>query len=104
MPISYYPDPNEILVTTGTTINFSFNKIIETSISANATLTVTGLAVGETGIIFVSNTHSTTGASVALPDVLTETTSAFVPALTTVRITVQRLTSTYSISWGGALS
>lgn len=84
--------------------NFSVNKVLEAQISSNQTLTITGLAVGETGIIFVSNTHATTGASVALPDVLTETTSAFVPALNTVEITVTRLTSTYRIKWEGALS
>jgi hypothetical protein len=91
---------------TGTSlaIDFTTNKLHEISISANATLTITGLAIGETGVIFVSNTHATTGASVAFPDVLTETSSAYVPALTTVEITVTRLTSTYRIKWEGALS
>jgi len=91
---------------TGTSLalDFTTNKLQEQSISSNQTMTVTGLAVGETGIAVVANTHTTTAANVTLPDADSDPSPAVIPALTKVKFTIQRLSASYLVEWNGALS
>jgi len=96
----------KITIGTGTSLalDFTTNKLQEQSIDANQTMTVTGLAVGETGIVVVANTHATTAINITLPDADSDPSPAVIPALTKVKFTIQRLSASYLVEWGGALS
>lgn len=85
-------------------VNFTVNKIQETDISSNTALIISGLNIGETGMIVIKNTHVTDKANVTIPESISHPGPAVVPALTWIKITITRLSTSYMVTWGGAMS
>lgn len=97
--------PYALSIGTGTSLalDFTTNKVQVQEISSNASMTITGLATGETGVVIAYNSHATNTIGITLPTSIGDPSPAYIPAQKYVRFTIFYDGTNYVITYSGVL-